>query len=74
MSNTADPLPPELLEKIREIAVEESSAHVLAAILEACPLIVAHVARRDAEICREQFDYLHGISICAEAIEREWGI
>ena len=58
-------LPPELAEKIREIArdnwvmagshVEESSDHVFDAILEAYPLIREHVMREDMEICRKEW-------------------
>ncbi len=65
MSKLADKMPPELREKLREIAdramTEEDSQtrarratvkDVERAILAAYPLIAEHVAKRCAEICR----------------------
>ena len=77
------PLPPELAEKLKWIAVCHRSAPSVEAIMfcfgEAYPLIAAHVAKRAAEICRsgmtaDEFYTFYkqiGYDKCAEAIERE---
>lgn len=80
-------LPPELLAKIREIANRicahrygefvASPREVERAILEAAPLIVEWVAKRDVEICRLRAAInpnRNNIELreTAELIEREW--
>lgn len=60
------PPPPELAEKIQEIAavhaerIEVSPRVIEDAIREAYPLIAAHVAKRAAEICRNRIEVPHG--------------
>lgn len=73
------PLPPELAEKVAEIVKkyfihsDMNSYMCLRVILDAVPLIVEFVWRRDAEICRDEEDILGIGEDFAELIEREWG-
>ena len=71
-----------LREKLKEIA-RQNYGCAMGAIEDAYPLIVEHVAKRDAEICeqmaREEFSVQRydrtdrAMKACAEAIERELG-